>query len=81
MFLSLRVELHALLVLKVNFEEQLGLGVTPQLPLFNNGLIYTKLQAILPIPVTQRSKAGTYGRWLAGIAGSNLAANMNVCPV
>jgi hypothetical protein len=32
-----------------------------------------------PIPVAARSKAWVFGRWLAGIVGSNPARGMDVC--
>ena len=32
-----------------------------------------------PISVAARSKAWVYGRWLAGIVGSNSAGGMDVC--
>ena len=35
----------------------------------------------MPIPVAERSKARAYGRYLAGIAGSNPAGGMDVCPL
>jgi hypothetical protein len=35
----------------------------------------------LPIPGAERSKARVYGLSLAGIAGSNTAEGMDVCPL
>ena len=33
----------------------------------------------MPTPVAERSKERSYGRWLAGIAGSSPARGMEVC--
>ena len=33
----------------------------------------------VPIPVAERSKMRSCGRWLAGIAGSNPAGDMGIC--
>jgi len=33
----------------------------------------------MPIPVSARSKAWVFGRWLAGMVGSNPAGGMDVC--
>jgi hypothetical protein len=45
------------------------------------GFILHVFIVYMPIPVAARSKAWVCGRWLAGIAGSNLAGSMDICPL
>jgi hypothetical protein len=42
-------------------------------------LLLMLLLLLLPIPVATLSKAWLYGRSLAGIAGSNISAGMDIC--
>jgi hypothetical protein len=42
-------------------------------------LFWGKYKQYMPIPVAVRSKAWVFGRFLAGIAGSNPTGGMDVC--